>query len=547
MTSLNKPVEIGINNPQAQDDKQPLLVSTDTDLGFKMLANPDKMKIDEKQMEKPTLIQDANINMLCMNDATVPRDKNLFNADSIALQAEDSEAKELHEFMQVQGDTKLTNIELIENKEECKKDAELKIPKVVSNQKLNQQPEVEKPKFKFDPTHDETPIIDNSPEALLAKKYEMLKNIGELKRAGIQISEEYDVDSDLSKMTAEYNFHSGIRNKDNAIKVQKSILMTSVAALEYLNDSYNPFDFKLKGWAEQVNHNLNDFDDVFGELYDKYKDKGGKIAPEIKLVMLLTGGAINYHLKKTLFPDDAQAPATQAVQANPTSRPKTPAVRVDDVPPAMPVRQTSSVPTPSPVAQLTQQQIQQLQNYQKQEKETQQLQQQLQQQIKQQQLMQQQMQQQYQTQVAQIKQQQAIEAQRLHQQLQYHQQIMQQRQLMKPQTPVQQQIQPQQQVIPRTVPQQPMVQKIDIQSNDNDTDTEHSNQEEFDELKKMMQDVSNVSSQIKANNTSAKKESDSKKNVKPAIFSESKMATDDLSPEGKKRRQAKKAKIKIDT
>ena len=33
-----------------------------------------------------------------------------------------------------------------------------------------------------------------------------------------------------------------------------------------LNSKFDPFDIKLDGWSEAVNENLDDYDDVFGEL-----------------------------------------------------------------------------------------------------------------------------------------------------------------------------------------------------------------------------------------------------------------------------------------
>ena len=51
-----------------------------------------------------------------------------------------------------------------------------------------------------------------------------------------------------------------------------------------------PFDINLDGWGESVSENLDDYDEVFGELHEKYGGKT-KMAPEIKLLFMMGGSA----------------------------------------------------------------------------------------------------------------------------------------------------------------------------------------------------------------------------------------------------------------
>ena len=76
--------------------------------------------------------------------------------------------------------------------------------------------------------------------------------------------------------------------------------MAAVTGAEFLNNKFDPFDVKLDGWSESVNYNINDFDEVFEELAEKYSGKS-EIAPEIKLLMMLGGSAFMFHLTQTLF------------------------------------------------------------------------------------------------------------------------------------------------------------------------------------------------------------------------------------------------------
>ena len=49
-----------------------------------------------------------------------------------------------------------------------------------------------------------------------------------------------------------------------------------------------------------MNDNVNDYDEIFEELYDKYNTKT-KVAPELKLMFALGGSAFMFHLTNTMF------------------------------------------------------------------------------------------------------------------------------------------------------------------------------------------------------------------------------------------------------
>ena len=76
--------------------------------------------------------------------------------------------------------------------------------------------------------------------------------------------------------------------------------MALITGAEFLNNKFDPFDIKLDGWSESVNENINDFDEVFEELAEKYGGKS-EMAPELKLLMMLGGSAFMFHLTNTMF------------------------------------------------------------------------------------------------------------------------------------------------------------------------------------------------------------------------------------------------------
>ena len=78
-------------------------------------------------------------------------------------------------------------------------------------------------------------------------------------------------------------------------------MMAAITGLEFLNNKFDPFDVKLDGWSESVNENLNDYDEVFEELAEKYGAASGTMAPELKLLMMVGGSAFMFHLTNTMF------------------------------------------------------------------------------------------------------------------------------------------------------------------------------------------------------------------------------------------------------
>jgi len=139
-----------------------------------------------------------------------------------------------------------------------------------------------------------------SKEELLREKFKYLRKLEALEKKGVEISKKYNMESSLQEMQGEYETIMEEKSKQNSIKFQANMLMAAINGIEFLNGQFDPFDIKLDGWSEQVNENIQDYDDVFGELYEKYKSKAS-IAPELKLLFQLGGSAVMVHMTNTMF------------------------------------------------------------------------------------------------------------------------------------------------------------------------------------------------------------------------------------------------------
>jgi hypothetical protein len=137
-------------------------------------------------------------------------------------------------------------------------------------------------------------------EQLLREKFKYLRKLEELERKGVDLSKKYSMESNLQEMRGEYETIIEEKKKQNSIKFQGNMLMAFINGVEFLNNKFDPFDIKLDGWGEQFNENIEDYDDVFGELYEKYSSKAS-MAPELKLLFQLGGGAMMVHMTNTMF------------------------------------------------------------------------------------------------------------------------------------------------------------------------------------------------------------------------------------------------------
>ena len=139
-----------------------------------------------------------------------------------------------------------------------------------------------------------------SKEEELKEKFFYLRKLEEIEKKGITLSKKYSMQSSLDEMKGEFEMIKSEKEKKASVKFQQKCLMACITGLEFLNNKFDPFDLKLDGWAESVNENVDEYDDVFGELHEKYASKA-KIAPELKLLFMLGGSAVMVHMTNTMF------------------------------------------------------------------------------------------------------------------------------------------------------------------------------------------------------------------------------------------------------
>lgn len=138
-----------------------------------------------------------------------------------------------------------------------------------------------------------------NPQETKMKKIELLRKLSEIKAKGYQLTKEYDFNSSIAEMEYEYDLLKSFADKRNGIKLYKNILLNGISLMEFANDKYDPFDFKLSGWSEHMSVEVDSYDDIMEELYEKYKSSGKSMPVEVKLLILIIASGAAFHFTKS--------------------------------------------------------------------------------------------------------------------------------------------------------------------------------------------------------------------------------------------------------
>lgn len=149
------------------------------------------------------------------------------------------------------------------------------------------------------------------------EKKEILYQLDRLRSKGIKVPYDFNMNSNLNEMRSSYERLKREREIDASVRFQRKMLMGFVTGTEFLNNRYNPFSIELDGWSEQIHESVDDYDDIFEELHDKYKLSGSNMAPELRLLISLGGSAFMFHLTKKMFSNSELPKVEEVLNNNP--------------------------------------------------------------------------------------------------------------------------------------------------------------------------------------------------------------------------------------
>jgi len=271
-SSTSSDIDLKIYDNYGNDIKIPPLKkeTSETDLYLNMLANPSKSKLDTEKSTSSLHFDDKK------NSET----------SSVRNSYKNRETHKHHNAFSVRSDNRSDHRDSHASRSSRSSISSDSSKARYENVKLSQNSEVEEKK----------PVLTG--QQLRMKKIEMLRKLCDLKTKGYKLSKEYDFNSSIEEMEYEYDLLKSFADRRNGIKLYKSTIINVTNLVEFFNDKYDPFGAQLNGWSEHMSVEVDSYDDVLEELYEKYKGAGKSLPPEIKLLILIGFSASAFHFSK---------------------------------------------------------------------------------------------------------------------------------------------------------------------------------------------------------------------------------------------------------
>ncbi len=158
--------------------------------------------------------------------------------------------------------------------------------------------ESSKARYEDVPITEATPAPQLTAQQIRMIKIDLLRKLSDLKTKGYKLTKEYDFNSSIEEMQYEYELLKSFAERRAGIKLYKNTIINVTNVVEFFNSKYDPFSIQLEGWAEHMSVEVESYDEVLEELYEKYKGSGKTLPPEIRLLILIGFSASAFHFSK---------------------------------------------------------------------------------------------------------------------------------------------------------------------------------------------------------------------------------------------------------
>lgn len=137
---------------------------------------------------------------------------------------------------------------------------------------------------------------DKKQKRMLQEKYTMLAYLDRMREKGVVVKP-CDINSGYSEIKYETTRIRHQRRIHFGRHVFVSGLLDVIRIIEFISTKIEIINLHLDGWSQNVQYNLEEFDDVIEEIVEKWTstdDEGGSMGPEAKLGILLLLSAVEH-------------------------------------------------------------------------------------------------------------------------------------------------------------------------------------------------------------------------------------------------------------
>jgi hypothetical protein len=136
-------------------------------------------------------------------------------------------------------------------------------------------------------------------EDIQQEKAYLISQLKRLEKKGSVLTRRFTMEHSLEEIRGEVFRIKKEESMDAGIDYCRQGLMFCVSSIEMAEGKYNNGEF-LGGWSRNVMGNIDSYDGVFEELYEKYYTTA-TVAPEIKLISMLAGSGFMFSLQKKML------------------------------------------------------------------------------------------------------------------------------------------------------------------------------------------------------------------------------------------------------
>ena len=135
-------------------------------------------------------------------------------------------------------------------------------------------------------------------EDIQQEKAYLISQLKRLEKKGSVLTRRFTMEHSLEEIRGEVFRIKKEESMDAGIDYCRQGLMFCVSSIEMAEGKYNTG--LLGGWSRNVMGNIDSYDGVFEELYEKYYTTA-TVAPEIKLISMLAGSGFMFSLQKKML------------------------------------------------------------------------------------------------------------------------------------------------------------------------------------------------------------------------------------------------------
>lgn len=129
----------------------------------------------------------------------------------------------------------------------------------------------------------------------LNRKKELIKKFARLEAKGFPIIKRFTKDDPLEEMEEEMDRLTDVRNLERAVTNQKRMMSKLTHGLEYVGENVSWLNMDFTGLSDAVEEQKEEFDDIYEDMYDKWKGRGN-LPPEVRLAWALGSTALEINM-----------------------------------------------------------------------------------------------------------------------------------------------------------------------------------------------------------------------------------------------------------